>query len=215
MQANITLPKPLIAIYAIFALLFIITGLALAFSPSSILPTLEASAVTLQAGFGFILAATLNIFCIFPSPLRSRLHSVLLVFLIASLAVFINHGGSALIAAVAVVIYTLPLFPWAKLAERATQQERKPRKPRLARTPSTKPSKNIDRTGHEHGEVKWFNPNKGFGFILADDGREVFVHFRALDNGGRRSLQQGVRVSFTVRASERGEQAEQVYIHKQ
>lgn len=215
MQANITLPKPLIAIYAIFALFFIVTGLALTLNPSFVLPTLEPSAATLQAGFGFILAAILNIFCLFPSPLRSRLHSVLLVFLIASLAVFISYGGSAIVAVIAVVVYTLPLFPWAKLAERATQQERKQRKPRLARTPSKKSDKNVDRSNHEYGEVKWFNPNKGFGFILADDGREVFVHFRALDNGGRRSLQQGVRVSFTARASERGEQAEQVYIHKQ
>ena len=66
--------------------------------------------------------------------------------------------------------------------------------------------------GEERGEVKWFNPTKGFGFLLASDGREVFVHFRAVQNGGRRSLRQGQTVRFTTRQSERGEQADQVYI---
>jgi len=213
MQATVTLPKPLIAIYAIFAILFTALGLGLLFNPSLLLAGLGASAATTQAGFGLLLAAILNIFCLFPSPLRSRLHTVLLIFLTASLVVYIKHGGTALLA-LAILVYALPLLPWAKLAERAKQPERTPRKARSARTPRIKPNQNIDRTGHEKGEVKWFNPNKGFGFILAEDGREVFVHFRAVDNGGRRSLQQGVKVSFTVRTTERGEQAEQVFIHR-
>ncbi|MCK0537263.1 cold shock domain-containing protein [Alcanivorax sp. CY1518] len=62
------------------------------------------------------------------------------------------------------------------------------------------------------GEVKWFNPNKGFGFILTEDGREIFVHFRALQNGGRRSLQQGARVRFVINETDRGEQADKVFI---
>ena len=64
------------------------------------------------------------------------------------------------------------------------------------------------------GEGKWFNPKKGFGFILADNGEEIFVHFKAIRNGGRRSLRAGTRVRFVVRQSERGEQADQVEIQR-
>lgn len=215
MQATVTLPKPLMAIYAIFAILFAALGLVLAFNPSAVLSGLEPSPATLQAGFGFLLAAILNVFCFFPSPLRSRLHTVLLIFLTVSVVAYAKQDGSVF-AALAIVIYALPLLPWAKLAERAAaQKEKTPRKVRTPREPrATKANKNVDRSSHEKGEVKWFNPNKGFGFILAEDGREVFVHFRAVDNGGRRSLQQGVKVSFTVRTTERGEQAEQVFIHR-
>src|SRR5690625_5212791 len=215
MQATITLPKPLIAIYAIFAFLFAAIGLGLLFKPSFLLTELEPSAVTLQAGFGFLLAALINIFCVSPSPLRSRLHTVLLLFFLASSLAYISQGGSPL-AVLAVIIYALPLLPWAKLAQQANQPKGKTtRTPsRRQRKPRAKQIQAVDRSNHEKGEVKWFNPNKGFGFILAEDGREVFVHFRAVDNGGRRSLQQGVRVSFTVRTTERGEQAEQVFIHR-
>ncbi len=213
MQATVTLPKPLMAVYAIFAFLFAALGIGFIVNPSLLLASLEPSVATLQAGFGFLLAAFLNIFCLFPSPLRSRLHTLLLLFLAASTVAHVIHGGSPLLV-LAIFIYALPLLPWAKLAERAIKQDKTPRKLRPARTPRTKAGKNVDRSSHEKGEVKWFNPNKGFGFILAEDGREVFVHFRAVDNGGRRSLQQGVKVSFTVRTTERGEQAEQVFIHR-
>lgn len=62
--------------------------------------------------------------------------------------------------------------------------------------------------------MKWFNPNKGFGFILTDSGEELFVHFKAVQNGGRRSLRTGTRVSFDTRMSDRGEQADNVYIEQ-
>ena len=62
--------------------------------------------------------------------------------------------------------------------------------------------------------MKWFNPNKGFGFILDDSGEEIFVHFKAVRNGGRRSLRTGTRVRFVIRESERGDQADDVYIQQ-
>ena len=62
--------------------------------------------------------------------------------------------------------------------------------------------------------MKWFNPNKGFGFILTDSGEELFVHFKAVQNGGRRSLRTGTRVRFVIRESERGDQADDVYIQQ-
>ena len=64
------------------------------------------------------------------------------------------------------------------------------------------------------GEVKWFNPNKGFGFLVTPEGDEIFVHFKAVKNGGRRSLRQGQKVRFTTRQTERGEQADEVTIER-
>jgi cold shock CspA family protein len=62
------------------------------------------------------------------------------------------------------------------------------------------------------GTVKWFNAEKGFGFIAPDDGSaDVFVHFSAIaDSGGYRSLEEGQRVSYDARPGERGLQADHV-----
>ena len=62
----------------------------------------------------------------------------------------------------------------------------------------------------EQGKVKWFNVSKGFGFIIKDDGEEIFVHFRSIRGEGRRSLRDGQRVSFVIAQSEKGPQAEDV-----
>ncbi|HEY6310460.1 MAG TPA: cold-shock protein [Streptosporangiaceae bacterium] len=61
------------------------------------------------------------------------------------------------------------------------------------------------------GTVKWFNADKGFGFIAPDDGSaDVFVHHSAILSDGYRSLQENQRVEFTAVRSPRGMQAEQV-----
>ena len=59
------------------------------------------------------------------------------------------------------------------------------------------------------GTVKWFNAEKGFGFIAPDDGgKDLFVHFSGiLDNGGYRSLDENARVEFEEQAGDRGPQA--------
>ncbi|MPQ97117.1 cold-shock protein [Modestobacter sp. I12A-02628] len=66
--------------------------------------------------------------------------------------------------------------------------------------------------GSSQGTVKWFNAEKGFGFIAPDDGGDdVFVHFSALpDQGGYRSLDEGQRVSFDASQGQRGMQADNV-----
>jgi cold shock protein len=61
------------------------------------------------------------------------------------------------------------------------------------------------------GTVKWFNPDKGFGFINVDGGGEdVFVHFSAIESSGFRSLDENQRVEFEVAQGPKGPQAERV-----
>ena len=62
----------------------------------------------------------------------------------------------------------------------------------------------------EQGTVKWFNDAKGFGFITREDGPDFFVHFRAVEGMGFKSLEEGQRVSFTVTDGPKGPQAEAV-----
>ncbi len=60
------------------------------------------------------------------------------------------------------------------------------------------------------GTVKWFNDAKGFGFIQQDSGKDVFVHYSAIQADGFRSLAEGDRVSFDVKAGDKGPAAENV-----
>lgn len=64
--------------------------------------------------------------------------------------------------------------------------------------------------GREAGNVKWFNANKGFGFITRDNGDDVFVHFRSIRGDGHRVLKDGQRVEFEVTEGDKGLQAEDV-----
>jgi CspA family cold shock protein len=63
------------------------------------------------------------------------------------------------------------------------------------------------------GTVKWFNGEKGFGFIQQDGGgADVFVHYSAIDGGGFRSLDEGARVEFEIGQGQKGPQATGVRI---
>lgn len=191
--------------YMSFAFILAGSGLGLTFAPGHLVglwhPEQDSSqfspVLARQAGIGLLLASALSALCVAAGHLRRNLHWLLLAFLFA----FVASHGTALVRSpggfmglwllVPVLIFAAPLVPW-----RAA--------PRLVHLS----------TGRDSlaGEVKWFNPNKGFGFILTEDGREIFVHFRALQNGGRRSLQQGARVRFVINETDRGEQAEKVFI---
>lgn len=60
------------------------------------------------------------------------------------------------------------------------------------------------------GTVKWFNDEKGFGFIEQEGGKDVFVHFSAINGSGRKSLQEGQKVTMEVTQAEKGPQADNV-----
>ncbi|MBR2258692.1 MAG: cold-shock protein [Blautia sp.] len=60
------------------------------------------------------------------------------------------------------------------------------------------------------GHVKWFNAEKGYGFISGDDGKEVFVHFSAINGEGFKSLDEGQAVSYDLTEGARGLQAANV-----
>lgn len=64
----------------------------------------------------------------------------------------------------------------------------------------------------ETGTVKWFNSSKGFGFISRENGEDVFVHFKAIQADGYKTLDEGQRVKFEVTQGQKGLQAENVQI---
>lgn len=188
--------------YGLMALLLATIGLGLLIAPHAMLgpvhPGSELSNAGIwphQVGIGLLLAAALNLFCLFDQDRRKPLHWLLLFFLAGTAA---SHGkpeGHIWWLWLPAALYLLPLLGALKF--------RLPRLSRLSRKLSD---------GEIEGEIKWFNPNKGFGFIILPDEREYFVHFKALKNGGRHSLKNGTRVRFQLRMTERGEQANEVYI---
>lgn len=60
------------------------------------------------------------------------------------------------------------------------------------------------------GKVKWFNTEKGYGFITTDEGKDVFVHYSAIQGEGYKTLDEGQEVEFDVAQSDRGPQASNV-----
>lgn len=64
----------------------------------------------------------------------------------------------------------------------------------------------------KNGTVKWFNNEKGYGFITGDDGTDIFVHFSGIASKGYRTLEQGQKVTYSVEDSERGPKAVDVKV---
>jgi CxxC-x17-CxxC domain-containing protein len=105
-------------------------------------------------------------------------------------------------------VYCRDCFDARKPAGTAVREKR----PAHAGAPRAAPL--APRASHDgprsQGAVKWFNESKGFGFILADGGEEVFVHFSAISGEGFRSLTEGDRVEFDVVEGPKGKQAADV-----
>lgn len=64
----------------------------------------------------------------------------------------------------------------------------------------------------QKGTVKWFNDEKGFGFITPESGSDLFVHFRAIEGNGFRSLKDGQQVTFLAVQGQKGMQADAVRV---
>ena len=62
------------------------------------------------------------------------------------------------------------------------------------------------------GTVKWFNPDKGYGFITTDNAKEIFVHYSAIQSFGYKTLNEGTKVTFDIVNGKQGQQAKNVYI---
>jgi CspA family cold shock protein len=67
-----------------------------------------------------------------------------------------------------------------------------------------------EETNMEQGKVKWFNAEKGYGFIEREDGDDVFVHFSAIQGDGFKTLEEGQDVTFEIEQGQRGLQATNV-----
>lgn len=63
-----------------------------------------------------------------------------------------------------------------------------------------------------NGTVKWFNADKGFGFITGDDGVDVFAHFSQIQVDGFKTLEEGQKVSFEIAQGPKGPQAENIQV---
>lgn len=63
-----------------------------------------------------------------------------------------------------------------------------------------------------NGTVKWFNADKGFGFITGEDGKDVFAHFSQINSDGFRTLEEGQSVTFEVAQGPKGPQAENITV---
>ena len=62
------------------------------------------------------------------------------------------------------------------------------------------------------GKVKWFNAEKGYGFITSDEGKDIFVHYSSIQADGFRTLEEGQKVTYEVVESDRGQQASNVTV---
>ena len=63
-----------------------------------------------------------------------------------------------------------------------------------------------------NGTVKWFNAEKGYGFIKDEEGKDIFVHFSSINSDGYRTLEEGQKVTYDLVESDRGPQAKNVTV---
>ncbi len=100
-----------------------------------------------------------------------------------------------------------------------TVSSRRAFRDRLAKANGERGPSHGGRRMHNHevkmtqGTVKWFNGDKGYGFIAVEGGPDVFVHFSAITGGGYRSLEEGQKVELDITQGQKGPQAENVRVN--
>ncbi len=82
--------------------------------------------------------------------------------------------------------------------------------PALSKVTNLKEIRSGDNMSKSKGTVKWFNEEKGFGFIQQENGPDVFVHFRAIVGDGFKTLAEGQQVAFEIEQGQKGPQAANV-----
>lgn len=139
--------------------------------------------------------------------LRTNLISALIVTVVGAPFVYLFNQNSDFTATLLTILLLFVLsLGSAWLAQRLRQIQRQPARHKN-RAPKAPTASGAPR---EHGQVKWFNASKGFGFITRDNGEDVFVHFRSIRGEGHRMLKDGQRVEFAVSMGSKGPQADDV-----
>jgi CspA family cold shock protein len=109
-----------------------------------------------------------------------------------------------LVAAQAGTRLAFPRVPWQASHSEVSQAR--------ARTVMMGAASLIKKVKMAQGTVKWFNGDKGYGFIAVEGGPDVFVHFSAITGGGYRSLEEGQKVEFDMTQGQKGPQADNVSV---
>ena len=165
----------------------------------------------------FLAAVTTDIFFRFFAAADGQTEQFFSLFVLLTISIFIANQVTAGAGPAAIS---------SPARDRQPRNKRKPRnKPSgsVARNTPDKSNKPIEQcstqpesTGpRESGTVKWFNRNKGFGFLVRENGDEIFVHFRAIRGVGdsdsnRKTLKDGQEVTFVVVERDKGPQADDV-----
>ncbi len=164
----------------------------------------------------FIAALTTDIFFRFFASADGQTQQFFSLFVLLTLGILIANQVTA--GASSASVSSTRTEP----RKRPTRDERKPRK-RKPGKPATDKAKSTRSASEpstptgprETGSVKWFNRNKGFGFLVRENGEEIFVHFRAIrgsdeSDSHRKTLRDGQDVTFVVVERDKGPQADDV-----
>jgi cold shock protein len=141
-------------------------------------------------------------------------HQPFALFLLTAIAIFLVAMGTTIVVAASDARAVDAAPAEERRADRRVHADRTNAVPD-ARPTAAPPARDTAEAvaggdGRESGTVKWFNRNKGYGFIARDSGGEIFVHYKAIRGSGRRSLRDGQRVTFAVVGHDKGLQADDV-----